>query len=259
MHRHMTRLSIPAALAAIAAATSMAAAVLPAEDSGDSEAAAASSAPAPRTGLEALRAATAIFPAEPVSLYGSLILRRQSGVLVREIPFSMSLRWGDTPPSAEYAIMDSFGRTVTSARLVRLPSGESKLDFFDADGNPAPSPSPSSQIMGTDVTWLDITLAYLWWEDATLLEPAVFRGSLCDVVEVRPPSPMDGCASVRLWIDRKHRFLRQAEQIGGDGERVRWMWVASVGKIGDRWMIRNLEVKRPGTGLQTKLHVDDAE
>ena len=64
---------------------------------------------------------------------------------------------------------------------------------------------------------------------------------------------------MRLWVDRKRGFLRQAEQINEKGERVRWMWVASVGKINDRWMIRNMEVKRPGTGVMTKLHVETLE
>lgn len=213
----------------------------------------------PRDAASVLSFATALFPADPVSLYGSLIVRRQSGVLVREIPFAMSLDWGATPAAAEYTLMDGFGRTLLVARVTRAPDGATALECSGAEGAPAPAPPLTAQIMGTDITWLDITLAYLWWEDATLLDPETFKGTLCDVVEVRPPAPIEGCSAVRLWIDRKHSFLRQAEQLGPNGERVRWMWVASVGKIGGRWMIRNLEVKRPGTGFQTKLHVDDLD
>lgn len=216
-------------------------------------------APAPVSAAEVLRRAVSVFPSEPVTLFGSLILRRQSGVIVRETPFSMALDWGASPPSATYTLMDAFGRTLATMRLSRLPSGDNAVEYRDDSGDPAEPPSPASPVFGTDVTWLDLSLAYLWWTDATLLKPEVFKGSLCDVVEVRPPSPIPGCASVRLWIDRRHAFLRQAEQIGPDGARVRWMWVASVGKINDRWMIRNLEVKRPGTGMQTKIHVDDLD
>jgi hypothetical protein len=64
---------------------------------------------------------------------------------------------------------------------------------------------------------------------------------------------------MRLWIDRKRGFLRQAEQLDEAGKVVRSMWVSSVGKVNDRWMIRNMEIQRPGTGLRTKLHVDDLE
>ena len=121
------------------------------------------------------------------------------------------------------------------------------------------TPALTDAVEGTDITWLDITLSYLWWKDAELAGEDTFRGALCDIVVVRPPEPIAGCASMRLWVDRKRGFLRQAEQINEKGERVRWMWVASVGKINDRWMIRNMEVKRPGTGVMTKLHVETLE
>ena len=52
------------------------------------------------------------------------------------------------------------------------------------------------------------------------------------------------------------RFLRQVEQLDAAGRRVRRMWVSSVGKIGDRWMIRDMEIERPGRGQRTKLHVE---
>ncbi len=213
----------------------------------------------PQSASEVLRRTVSVFPDEPVALFGSLILRRQSGVVIREIPFAMELDWGAGEPTAKYALLDAFGRPLSTMKLTLGGAGATAAEFFDANGEPAAAPPPSSPIAGTDISWLDISLSYLWWEDATLLEPAVFKGTLCDVVEVRPPEPIENCKAVRLWIDRKHSFLRQAEQLGDDGSRVRWMWVASVGKINGRWMIRNLEVKRPGTGTQTKLHVDDLD
>lgn len=214
---------------------------------------------APDSGAEVLRRATSLFPSEPLELFGSLILRKQSGVIVKELPFSMALDWGATPATAKYAIMDAFGRNMAELSVTRSAKGDMTLDYRDGDGNQTTPPSLSSSIFGTDITWLDITFAYLWWSDATLVGSETYKGSLCDIVEVHPPSRIEGCSAVRLWIDRKHGFLRQAEQIGDDGDKVRWMWVASVGKINGRWMIRNLEVKRPGTGMQTKLHVDDLE
>lgn len=214
---------------------------------------------APQSGREALRRAVSIFPVEPLSLFGSLIVRKPSGTLVRELPFSMELNWGASPSTAKYTIMDSFGRDLAVANVTRSADGVSSIACFDGSGAPMPPQPLSSSVFGTDISWLDLTFAYMWWEDAELLEPAGYKGSLCDVVEARPPAPVEGCEFVRLWIDRKHGFLRQAEQFDASGERVRWMWVASVGKINDRWMIRNLEVKRPGTGFQTKLHIDDLD
>ncbi len=215
--------------------------------------------PAPATAAEVLKGTLARFPLDPVSLSGSLIVRKQAGVLVKEIPFSMTLRWGATPATADYTIFDAFGRVLNTMSVSRSAGGAVTMAYRDGEGRELPAPLFTSPVAGTDITWLDITLAYLWWEDGRLLEPQTFKGTLCDVVEMRPPAPLEGCACVRLWIDRKRGFMRQAEQIDAAGNRVRWMWVASVGKINDRWMIKNMEIKRPGTGLQTKLHVDDLE
>lgn len=247
-----------AAPAMAACAIQAAAASLEADaefDAGQPEASVA----APSSGGDVLRRATSIFPTDPISLFGSLIVRKQSGVIVKELPFSMSIDWGATPARASCAIMDAFGRNLSQLEVTRGRSGKMSLALTDGDGNPMPAPSPSAQLYGTDISWLDLTFAYMWWDDATLLGSETYKGVLCDIVEVRPPEAIDGCSAVRLWIDRKHGFLRQAEQFDENGERVRWLWVASVGKINNRWMIRNLEVKRPGTGVQTKLHIDDLD
>lgn len=214
---------------------------------------------APASVAEVMASTIARFPVEPITLTGSLIVRRQGGMLVREVPFSIALNWGAEPASATYTLMDNFGRPQNVLRVTRSSGGLLEISYFDGSGSRLPNPALTAQIAGTDITWLDITLSFLWWNDGKLLEPDKFKGTLCDVVEVYPPQPIEGCKAMRLWIDRKRGFMRQAEQIDASGKRVRWMWVESVGKINDRWMIRNLEVKRPGTGVQTKLHVDDLE
>ncbi len=213
----------------------------------------------PTSAREVLLSTIARFPVEPISFSGALILRRQSGVIVREVPFQIELDWGAEPASATYTVLDNFGRTLNVMRVTRSAGGALATEYRDGDGKLLPTPALTAPIAGTDIAWLDITLSYLWWVDGDLKGEDTFKGTLCDIVEMRPPQPIPGCAAMRLWIDRKRGFMRQAEQIDEKGDRVRWMWVASVGKINDRWMIKNLEVKRPGTGTQTKLHVDDLE
>ncbi len=212
---------------------------------------------APLSASEVLRSTIARFPVEPFTLSGSLIVRKQAGVIVREVPFTAKLNWGTEPATATYTIHDNFGRALNYMHLSRTSNGEIEVTYFSGSGNELPTPSLSASVAGTDISWLDITLSYLWWTDGDLKGEETFKGALCDIIEMRPPSLIPDCAAVRLWIDRKRGFMRQAEQINEKGERVRWMWVSSVGKINDRWMIKNLEVERPNTGLRTKLHIDD--
>lgn len=214
--------------------------------------------PAPAGAQELMQAVLARLPSEPLTLEGTLVMRRRRGVVLREIPFSVRLEWGADPPRAEYELRDAFGRVTERLTVTRRRDGtlETRRQGGTAD-DPAGPPALSDPVGGTDITWLDLTLAFLWWPDARLEGAEEFRGSLCDKVTVTPPAPVPGCAAVRLWIDRRLRFIRQAEQLDDQGRRVRQMWVGSVGKIGDRWMIRTMEIERPGTGHRTKLRVEN--
>ena len=229
------------------------------ESDWDDEPALAEVPAAPQSAAEVLRGTLSRLPVEPVRIAGSLILRKRHGIVVKEVPDEIDLRWGDSPASATYRLFDTFGRPVRTLRVERFADGRLTRSVTDGTGATNAPPSLADAVEGTDITWLDLTLSYLWWPDAELAGEDEFRGALCDIVAVRPPQPIPGCASVRLWVDRRRGFLRQAEQYNEKGERVRWMWVASVGKINDRWMIRNMEVKRPATGVMTKLHVERLE
>ena len=214
---------------------------------------------APQSAADVLYGTLSRLPVEPVRIEGSLILRKRHGIVVKEVPYIMDLRWGESPAKATYRLFDGFGRPLRTIDVARFEDGRLSTTITDAAGTTNAPLALTVGVEGTDVTWLDITLSFLWWKDAELAGEDTFRGALCDIVVVRPPEPIVGCASMRLWVDRKRGFLRQAEQINEKGKRVRWMWVASVGKINDRWMIRNMEVKRPDTGVMTKLHVEKLE
>jgi hypothetical protein len=199
-------------------------------------------------------------PTTPVILRGKMIVRRQRGLVLRQVPFTIHLDWGAPEPRAEYRLSDAFGRAAERVTVIRRSDGSSHLTWCREDGTLVDNPPAlSDQVHDTDLTWLDLTLAFLWWPHATLAGEADFRGSLCDRVRVVPPTPLPGCGAMILWIDRRLRFLRQVEQLDESGATVRRMWVSHVGKIGERWMIRDMEVERPGAGQRTKLHVEDLD
>ena len=213
--------------------------------------------PPPQSAREVQQGTLARFPVETLSLTGELIVRRQRGIVLHEAGFAIELAWGEDPPRASYHLRDTFGRRLESLTIRRRPDGTAELTWLDAGGAVRDTPPAlTGFVQETDITWLDLTLAYLWWPDARLDGAADFRGSTCDLVRVIPPETIPGCAAVRLWVDRRLRFLRQVEQLDAADRRVRRMWVSSVGKIGDRWMIRDMEIERPGRGQRTKLHVE---
>ena len=163
-----------------------------------------------------------MLPAE-VELEGRIILRNRKGV-----------------PQAEYGY------------ALRRGGGETKLSLRDANGAEVPF-EREGRILKTDVTWSDITLDYLWWDDFSFdgeREGETVHGQVCSVVAMRKGDRM-----VRVWIDRKTGALMQAEEFGG-GKPVRRLWGTRIKKFGDRWMANVLEVETLGSGHRTKITVE---
>ena len=109
-------------------------------------------------------------------------------------------------------------------------------------------------ICNTDVTWSDIALDYLWWDDFSFdaeREGETVHGQVCAVVVMRK-----GGRAVRVWVDRKTGALMQAEELK-DGKAVRRLWGTRIKKFGERWMANVLEVETVGSGHRTKITVEE--
>ena len=129
-------------------------------------------------------------------------------------------------------------------------SGDAGLKKYDGD--------ISVGIQETDVSWMDLSLDFLWWRNARHAGKEALRGRNCYIIEVDAPA---GTASrytrVRLWIDDVLFMLMQARAYSSDGEVIRELWVKSFKKIGDKWMIKDIEIQSYPSVHRTKLAVDD--
>ena len=108
--------------------------------------------------------------------------------------------------------------------------------------------------MGTDVTWSDITLDYLWWDDVSFdaeRESETVHGQVCSVIVMKR-----GERLVRVWVDRKTGAMMQAEEMSG-GRPLRRLWGTRIKKFGDRWVPNVLEVETVGSGHRTKITVEE--
>lgn len=211
----------------------------------------------PRDAQPLMDAVLARLPREPVTLSGDIIVRRQRGVVVRTLRFEMRLDWAASPARAEYVLRDSFGAELERMVLTR-PAGEAPefQHTLGPDQKPAPLADLSAPVQGTDMSWLDLTLSFLWWQGGTVTGSDTVRGRECDVVEV--PAPKEQAAQyarVRLWIDRGLSMLLRAEGIAPDGRPLRRLWVQSLKKMNDRWMVKDLEVQSFPTQHRTRLLV----
>lgn len=215
-----------------------------------------------QTAAEVLHSCTQIIPTERLMLSGILRLKKRRGIIIKEHPFKLLIDWGGVPPTGEILFMDPKGTNLLQrAIMTRTSDKPAALKIFEGPRQkPVEDQSYAGRVMGTDMTWLDLSLDFLWWKGVRFDD--VPRGDSrngrdCHILLTVPPAPIPGCAAIRVWVDRKLRCIMQAEQIGPQGNVTRRMWVQRVKKMNDRWMIRDMEIESVNSGHRTQLLVEE--
>jgi hypothetical protein len=200
-------------------------------------------------------------PDIPLLVNGELQSRTRNGKLERRFNVEMLLDWQMDPPGARYTLRDSFGATVSHLALSWPTDGPADYRFFT--GNPlqaAPLPNLAEPIAGTDISWLDLSLAFLRWPGATNKGQEEVKGRDCYVLDIpAPDQAFADCSGVRVWIDPRINILLRAETYGMDNERQRRLEIKSFRKINDRWFIKDIEIQSLPSRHKTILRVRDVQ
>lgn len=164
------------------------------------------------------------------------------------------------PTLAQYTIMDAFGRDREQLTVRR---GNGTAAFQYQSGNPltnAAAPGLGTVIDGTVLTWMDLTLSFLWWPEARTLGLADVRGQPCYMVDAHAPAGSTApYARVRMWVDTRASMMLMAEGYDALNTPLRRISVKSFKKINDEWMIKDLEIRDLKSERQTVLRVRNAE
>ncbi len=189
--------------------------------------------------MDVLANCRAMLPAEPVTMTGEIVLRNRKGI-----------------PSGEYDYTLRADRTATPAKLALEFREHDTTNVLEKIEILRPGPVPEGRVLKTDVTWLDLTLDFLWWPKAEYeaeREGESVHGQKCDVILIS-----NGERQVRSWCDKKTGCLMQAEELK-DGKPHRRLWGTRIKKFGERWFPNVLEVETLGSGHRTKILVDRLE
>ena len=184
-----------------------------------------------------------MLPVRPVEIKGAIVLRNRKGIVRSEYGYRLVLDRSKTPAEVDLTICERGGTNVLKHVTLKRPGA-----------------IPEGNVMDTDVTWLDLSLDYLWWRNPRYeaeREGESVHGQKCSVILVDPPDAACGMKSVRLWADKKNGCLMQAETLDENGRPMRRLWGTRVKKFGERWMANVLETETLGSGRRTKITVED--
>ncbi|MCS6772419.1 MAG: outer membrane lipoprotein-sorting protein [Kiritimatiellae bacterium] len=202
----------------------------------------------------------AALPDVPLRVTGELIARARPDAPELRRRVEMLLDWQAEPPTARYTLRDAFGSPLFHLAVTWRDPRSPEYRFFE--GNPlraAPVPPMTDPIPGTDLSWLDLSLSYLWWPNARTVGREDVRGQSCWVVDVPAPPDVSGTAGVRLWIGERIRALLRAETYNATNEAVRRFEVKSFKRINQRWMIKDIDVVSLPVKSRSTLRIQTVE
>ncbi len=198
-------------------------------------------------------------PPDPIRIAGELLVRRRRGVPVATYQVELIARWGARNPQSSYTIRDAFGSVLEQLQIEHSETPSIQYAVGDPPV-PASIQSLARPVQQSDISWMDLTLSFLWWTDARHEGSDSVRGFECYVIRVYPP---EGLAtpyrSVRLWIGRQAGMMMQAEGLDHNEKPVRRLWVRSVRKMEDSWMIKDMEFQHYPAVQRTRFHIDEVK
>lgn len=115
------------------------------------------------------------------------------------------------------------------------------------------------KIRGTNVTYEDLALKFLYWPNASVIGEENIRTRNCWKLQMRAPSRASQFATVRLWVDKASGALMRMEGYNARGQLVKRFEVVSAQKIDNRWFLKQMRIEevQPGTDhVQSRTYLE---
>ena len=197
-----------------------------------------------------LQAVRAQFPSEPVTVSGTITVRRRRGVVIKELGYTIDAVWNEQGGKQTCVFSDALGRESDTVEVSFEKGEEPRIErkgegLVDEDG----------KLTGTDLECRDLAMPFLWANDGELVGKDKTRGRDCYVVDLETPE-REGIDRLRVWIDDRIFILLKAESYDADDKLVKQILVKSFKKIDDQWMIKDLEIKGVSSAVKTVVTVE---
>jgi len=133
---------------------------------------------------------------------------------------------------------------------LQLGEKDSRLDEISKEGVEKVRPAQfDHKIRGTDLTYEDLALKFLYWPNSQLLGSENIRSRNCWKLELQPSSKDSQYSRVVLWVDKASGALMRLEGYDSKGQLAKRFEVVSAQKIDDRWFLKQMRIEtlQPGS------------
>ncbi|MEO6872573.1 MAG: outer membrane lipoprotein-sorting protein [Chthoniobacterales bacterium] len=138
------------------------------------------------------------------------------------------------------------------AVTVQLQLGErnSKLSLVKSNSTEKlPASRLDEKIGGTDVTFGDLALGFLYWPNPQYIGTDSVRTRACWKLRLHPPTKSAQYSTVVLWVDQGSGAIMRLEAYDWKNQLAKKFEVISAQKIEGRWFLKQMRIEamEPGT------------
>ena len=156
------------------------------------------------------------------------------------IPFHLT----QTGPLIRYSFTDP-----DEVLQLRLGENGSHLDLVGDEGaEQFPAEKLNEKVRGTGITYADLALKFLYWQNARLFGDETVRTRTCWKLQLVAPSRDSQYWNVLLWVDKTSGALMRMEGYDWDGKLAKRFEIISAQKINNRWFLKQMRVEEMQSG-----------
>lgn len=156
--------------------------------------------------------------------------------LTKKVPFVMSLK----PESIRFIFNEP-------SQVILLDTKNKSFALFEGIGgaqlksvDPAKFDDP---IRGTDVTYDDLSMRFLYWPNAKIVRTDKVKGRDSWIVRVRNSTSAGAYSTVDVWIDKASGGMIKMIGYNRQGRPIRRFEVLHGKKFGDVWMVDEMRIE----------------
>ena len=116
--------------------------------------------------------------------------------------------------------------------------------------------TPTSDILGTGLTWADLSFSMLWWPNSKLVGEEKKINREAYVIDVPIP---DSELFMRLWVEKYMGMVLEAQTLDKKEKQLRRMKIKSIKKMDGMWVAKDLELLDKASGNKATLQISDLE
>ncbi|MDP9291787.1 MAG: outer membrane lipoprotein-sorting protein [Verrucomicrobiota bacterium] len=133
------------------------------------------------------------------------------------------------------------------ALILKLGENQSRLDI-ERGGKRAPVSHFDEKVRGSDITYEDLALRFLYWPVAKVEGDQVILTRRCWKLRLEPGSVQSQYGMVILWVEKQSGALLRADCYDRAGNFSKRFEVRSVQKIDGGWLLKRMSISQMENG-----------